>query len=208
MNWRKLSIGVKGYRFQYHDELCQPQAEVDFEKLVAFLLDLGVMPIQEGFADLRSSGLWTPAGTKLMLSPCTADAVLSVTTSEDSDGILALALEWRSDWNKRGTNDLPPYWMKLSAPIDLKPTEIDEEKKPNVVGEVDNEKDENNPFRELTRLQYRERMLQRMRKYSKRLNGTVAPITWVLKMFAYDDFQQVLTSLLQPKILTTNDRSL
>lgn len=146
LNWRELSIGVKSYRFQYHDELCQPQAEVDFEKLVAFLLDLGAVPSQEGFADLRSSGLWTPAGTKLILSPCTGDAVLSVTTSEDSDGILALALEWRTEWNKRGINDMPPYWMKLSPPMDLESTEIDVDKEPSVVVDIGNGKDENNSF--------------------------------------------------------------
>jgi hypothetical protein len=119
LNWRELSIGVKSYRFQYHDELCQPQAEMEFEHLIAYLLDLGAVPCVEGFSDLRNSGLWTPAGTKLMLSPCTSDAVLSVTTSEDSDGILALALDWRSEWNKRNINDLPPYWMRLDPPVEL-----------------------------------------------------------------------------------------
>ncbi|KAF2423127.1 hypothetical protein EJ08DRAFT_652953 [Tothia fuscella] len=130
LNWRELSIGVKSYRFQYHDELCQPQAEVEFEQLVAYLLDLGAVPSPDGFSDLRSSGLWTPAGTKLMLSPCTSDAVLSVTTSEDSDGILSLALEWREQWHKRNVNDLPPYWTRLSPPIEVLPAtppEVDNE---------------------------------------------------------------------------------
>jgi hypothetical protein len=146
LNWKEMTIGVKSYRFQYHDELCQPQAEVNFEQLVAFLLDLGAVPCQEGFADLRSSGLWTPAGTKLMLSPCTADAVLSVATSEDSDGILALALEWRKEWNRRGINDLPPYWMKLCPPAEIieeKPKEGTDEDE-----STTNERDENNPFDE------------------------------------------------------------
>jgi hypothetical protein len=115
LNWRELPIGTKGYRLQYHDELVQPQAEVEFEQLVAFLLDRGAVPSQEGFADLRGSGLWTPAGTKLLLSPRTADAVLSVATSEDSDGILSLALEWRGEWGGRSVADLPPYWMRLTG---------------------------------------------------------------------------------------------
>ena len=115
LNWRELPIGTKGYRLQYHDELVQPQAEVEFEQLVAFLLDRGAVPSQDGFADLRGSGLWTPAGTKLLLSPRTADAVLSVATSEDSDGILSLSLEWRPEWNARGIDDLPPYWMRLKG---------------------------------------------------------------------------------------------
>jgi hypothetical protein len=127
LNWRELSIGVKSYRFQYHDELCQPQAETEFEHLIAYLLDLGAVPCVEGFSDLRNSGLWTPAGTKLMLSPCTSDAVLSVTTSEDSDGILALTMNWRSEWNKRGINDLPPYWMRLDPPVEVISTSVEED---------------------------------------------------------------------------------
>jgi hypothetical protein len=106
---------------QYHDELVQPQAEIDFEQLVAFLLDRGAVPSVDGFADLRGSGLWTPAGTKLLLSPRTTDAVLSVATSEDSDGILSLTLEWREEWCRRGVEDLPPYWMRLRAPGEKRP---------------------------------------------------------------------------------------
>ena len=119
LNFRSLTIGVKSYRLQYHDELCQPQAEVEFEKLVAFLLDLGALPNPQGWEDLRSSGLWTPAGTKLMMSPSTDDAVLFVTTSEDSDGILSLGLCWRADWAMRRADDLPPYWMRVAAPIEM-----------------------------------------------------------------------------------------
>lgn len=119
LNFRSLTIGTKSYRLQYHDELCQPQAEVEFEKLVAFLLDLGAIPNPQGWEDLRSSGLWTPAGTKLMMSPRTDDAVLFVTTSEDSDGILSLGLYWRADWAMRRAEDLPPYWMRISAPLNF-----------------------------------------------------------------------------------------
>ena len=116
LNWRELSIGRKVYRLQYHDELSQPQAEVEFEALIAFLLDRGAVPSHQGFADLRSSGLWTPPGTKILLSPCTSDPVLSVTSSEDSDGILSLQLDWREEWNKRGPQDLPPYWTRVQPP--------------------------------------------------------------------------------------------
>jgi hypothetical protein len=126
LNFRSLIIGVKSYRLQYHDELCQPQAEVELEKLVAFLLDLGATPDPQGWEDLRSSGLWTPAGTKLMMSPSTDDAVLFVTTSEDSDGILSLGLRWRADWAMRRMQDLPPYWMRVCAPVGFK-TEFDED---------------------------------------------------------------------------------
>ena len=141
LNFRSLTIGVKSYRLQYHDELCQPQAEVEFEKLVAFLLDLGALPNPQGWEDLRSSGLWTPAGTKLMTSPSTDDAVLFVTTSEDSDGILSLGLSWRADWAMRRVEDLPPYWMRIRAPSAVHAAmetgeEIDQNEKSVVEAEV------------------------------------------------------------------------
>lgn len=115
-NWKEMVIGVKAYRLQYHDELSQPQAEIDFEHLVAFLLDRGAVPSKAGFSDLRNSGLWTPAGTKLLLAPTTADAVLIVATSDDSDGILSLSLNWKKEWGRRNCNSLPPYWTRIKPP--------------------------------------------------------------------------------------------
>ncbi|KAF2763367.1 hypothetical protein EJ05DRAFT_482176 [Pseudovirgaria hyperparasitica] len=115
LNWKELIIGVKAYRVQYHDELSQPQAEVGFEALLAFLLDRGAVPSVAGFSDLRSSGLWTPAGTKLLLSPVTADPVLTVATASDSDGILSLCLDWRHEWDRRTWESLPPYWIRLTS---------------------------------------------------------------------------------------------
>ncbi|PVI06392.1 hypothetical protein DM02DRAFT_715209 [Periconia macrospinosa] len=113
--WKEMVIGVKSYRLQYHDELTQPQAEIDFEALVAFLLDRGAVPNKEGWADLRSSGLWTPVGTRLLLSPVSAEEALSVAMSDDSDGILSLSLNWDSQWDRRGRESLPPYWVKVDA---------------------------------------------------------------------------------------------
>jgi len=112
-NWKEMVIGVKAYRLQYHDELIQPQAEVEFEQLIAFLLDRGAVPSVAGFKDLRSSGLWTPAGTKLLLSPITSDAALIVSPPDDSDGILSLAVNWQPEWDKRNCDSLPPYWMRV-----------------------------------------------------------------------------------------------
>jgi len=132
-HWRELSIGTKTYRLAYHEELAQPQAEIDFESLVAFLLDRGAVPSPSGFADLRSSGLWTPTGTKLLLSPMSHDAVLSVAPAEDSDGILSLSLYWQRGWDKRGIHDLPPYWTRIHPPV--KVTKPDENK----IEEVDSE---------------------------------------------------------------------
>ncbi|KAF2497723.1 hypothetical protein BU16DRAFT_525331 [Lophium mytilinum] len=115
-NWKEMVIGVKAYRIQYHDELSQPQAEIDFEQLVAFLLDRGAVPDKAGFSDLRSSGLWTPAGTKLLLAPTTSDAVLMVATSDDSDGILSLSLQWKKEWDLRNSDSMPPYWTRIDPP--------------------------------------------------------------------------------------------
>ncbi|KAF2653107.1 hypothetical protein K491DRAFT_634397 [Lophiostoma macrostomum CBS 122681] len=114
--WKEMVIGVKSYRLQYHDELAQPQAEIEFEALVAFLLDRGAVPSQAGWADLRSAGLWTPAGTKLLLSPVSGEDVLSVALSDDSDGILSLGVCWRAEWDCRGWESLPPYWVRVVPP--------------------------------------------------------------------------------------------
>ncbi|KAF2277816.1 uncharacterized protein EI97DRAFT_431889 [Westerdykella ornata] len=115
--WKELVIGVKSYRLQYHDQLSQPQAEVQFEALIAFLLDRGAMPRKEGWADLRSAGLWTPAGTRLLVSPVSNEDVLTVALSDDSDGILSLSLNWKAEWDRGGKDSLPPYWAKIQPPL-------------------------------------------------------------------------------------------
>lgn len=114
--WKEMIIGVKSYRLQYHDELVQPQAEIDFEALIAFLLDRGAVPSQAGWADLRGAGLWTVAGTRLLVSPDGEEEVLSVALSDDSDGILSLSLNWNQDWEGRGRDSLPPYWVRVKTP--------------------------------------------------------------------------------------------
>ncbi|KAF1972398.1 hypothetical protein BU23DRAFT_555195 [Bimuria novae-zelandiae CBS 107.79] len=114
--WKEMVIGVKSYRLQYHDELVQPQAEIDFEALIAFLLDRGAVPSQAGWADLRGAGLWTVAGTRLLVSPDSDEEVLSVALSDDSDGILSLSLNWKPEWEGRGRDSLPPYWVKIKTP--------------------------------------------------------------------------------------------
>jgi hypothetical protein len=115
-NWKEMVIGVKSYRLQYHDELSQPQAEIEFEALVALLLDRGAVPYKEGWADLRSAGLWTPAGTRLLVYPGDGDEVLSVAMSDDSDGILSLCLKWKATWGGRGKDSVPPYWVRITVP--------------------------------------------------------------------------------------------
>ncbi|KAI9711993.1 MAG: hypothetical protein M1820_001701 [Bogoriella megaspora] len=114
--WKEMTIGIKSYRVQFRDELRQPQAEIDFERLVTFLLDRGAVPDDAGFRQLRSAGLWTPAGTKLLSSPRSTEAVLMVTTADDSDGILSLAVYWEKEWERLGRRTLPPYWIRIRGP--------------------------------------------------------------------------------------------
>ena len=115
-NWNCLITGSRLYRLQYSDELQIPQADIDFEELLAFLLDRGAVPDVKGLHMLRLAGLWTPTGTSLLLSPDTTKSVLKVALPSDSDGILSLALHWNPAWDGREHNYLPPGWMRLQLP--------------------------------------------------------------------------------------------
>ena len=111
--WNCVVTGSKLYRLQYSDELQIPQAEIDFEELVSFLLDRGAVPDVKGMRLLRLAGLWTPTGTGLLLSPDTTQVVLRVALPNDSDGVLSLALHWDPVWDRRDPNYLPPGWMRV-----------------------------------------------------------------------------------------------
>ena len=115
-NWNCLMTGSRLYRLQYSDELQIPQADIDFEELLSFLLDRGAVPDVKGLHMLRLAGLWTPTGTSLMLSPDTTKSVLKVALPSDSDGILSLALHWNPVWDDREHSYLPPGWMRLQLP--------------------------------------------------------------------------------------------
>jgi len=110
------TIGLKTQRLGYPDQLRQPQAEINFEELVSFLLDLGAVPDPVGFRNLRNSGLWCPSGTPLLLSPDEHHAVLSIAPLDDSDGNLSLSVRWSSEWGMRDPSSLPPYWVILKGP--------------------------------------------------------------------------------------------
>lgn len=108
--------GSRLYRLQYSDDLQVPQAEVGFEELLGFLLDRGAVPDTKGLHMLRVSGLWTPTGTSLMLSPDEGHSVLRVSVPDDSDGVLSLAVQWNGEWDRRDLASLPPGWMRLEVP--------------------------------------------------------------------------------------------
>ncbi|KAL8698470.1 MAG: hypothetical protein Q9201_006551 [Fulgogasparrea decipioides] len=104
-------------RIQYSSDLKVPQAEIGLEELFEFLLDRGAVPDAKGIHMLRVSGLWTPTGTSLMLSPASNQSALRVSMPDDSDGVLSLALQWKQEWNRRNHESLPPGWMRLNFPV-------------------------------------------------------------------------------------------
>ncbi|KIN04950.1 hypothetical protein OIDMADRAFT_192515 [Oidiodendron maius Zn] len=114
-NWRTNPIGRKTQRIDYPDQLRQPQAEIGFEELISFLLDLGAVPDEVGFRLLRGSGLWVPTGTPLLLSPNRRERVLTIAPLDDSDGHLSLAVQWSSTWGMRDHRSLPPYWVLIKG---------------------------------------------------------------------------------------------
>lgn len=121
-NWKTHPIGRKTQRIDYSDQLRQPQAEIGFEELISFLLDLGAVPAAAGFRMLRGSGLWVPTGTPLLLSPDRRERVLTIAPLDDSDGHLSLAVHWSSTWGMRDQKSLPPYWVLIKGPPPAKPS--------------------------------------------------------------------------------------
>lgn len=114
-NWKCHKIGLKTQRIDYTDQLRQPQAEIGFEELISFLLDLGAIPSANGFCMLRGSGLWVPIGTPLLLSPDGHETVLTIAPLDDSDGNLSLAVRWSTNWGMRDQSSLPPYWVLIKG---------------------------------------------------------------------------------------------
>ncbi|KAI3320192.1 hypothetical protein HD806DRAFT_506744 [Xylariaceae sp. AK1471] len=122
-NWRTNAIGIKTQRVEYADQLRQPQVEVEFHELVAYLLDLGAVPDAHGWRLLRSTGLWTPMGCSLMKSPDGTRVALAIASLDDSDGHLSLKAAWEPSWTTRDASALPPYWVRLPPA----PTKVSEE---------------------------------------------------------------------------------
>ncbi|KAI0097277.1 hypothetical protein GGR51DRAFT_541664 [Nemania sp. FL0031] len=112
-NWKTNTIGIKTQRVEYADQLRQPQVEIEFHELVAYLLDLGAIPDAHGWRLLRSTGLWTPMGCSLMKSPDLSHTALAIAPLDDSDGHLSLKVTWEGAWTTRDATALPPYWIRL-----------------------------------------------------------------------------------------------
>jgi hypothetical protein len=115
-NWRFQTVGLKTQRVEYADQLRQPQVDVAFDELVCYLLDLGAVPDPHGWRLLRSTGLWTPVGSALLMSPDGIEKALTIAPLDDSDGHLSLKVHWRPDWTSRDYSHLPPYWVRLPSP--------------------------------------------------------------------------------------------
>lgn len=116
-HWNRLVTGKVLYRCQFKDELAIPQADIDFEDLIAFLLDRGAVPDPQGWHMLKTAGLWTPPGTALLRPPRGIPGVaLMVVAPDDSDGVLSLQVNWKTQWDWRDSSSLPPFWMRLERP--------------------------------------------------------------------------------------------
>ncbi|KAI1271380.1 hypothetical protein F5Y07DRAFT_413592 [Xylaria sp. FL0933] len=115
-NWKTNTIGIKIQRVEYADQLRQPQVEVEFHELVAYLLDLGAIPDAHGWRLLRSTGLWTPTGCSLMKSPDRNHVALAIAPLDDADGHMSLKVAWQPSWTTRDASTLPPYWIRLPPP--------------------------------------------------------------------------------------------
>ncbi|KAJ6014518.1 hypothetical protein N7540_009109 [Penicillium herquei] len=116
-HWNRLVTGKVLYRCQFKDELTIPQADIEFEELVAFLLDRGAVPDSQGWRMLKTSGLWTPPGTALLRPPRGIPGIaLTVMSPDDSDGVLSLNVQWRTQWDSRNSASMPPFWMRLEQP--------------------------------------------------------------------------------------------
>ncbi|KAI1268113.1 hypothetical protein F5Y18DRAFT_424439 [Xylariaceae sp. FL1019] len=124
-NWKTNTIGIKTQRVEYADQLRQPQVEVAFDELVAYLLDLGAVPDPHGWRLLRSTGLWTPNGCCLMKSPDNSRHALTIAPLDDSDGHLSLKITWEPSWTTRDASHLPPYWVRLPPPPTKSPAKED-----------------------------------------------------------------------------------
>ncbi|QKX53168.1 uncharacterized protein TRUGW13939_00244 [Talaromyces rugulosus] len=115
--WNRLVTGRRLYRCQFKDELRLPQAEIDFEELVAFLMDRGAVPDPKGWHMLKTIGLWTPTATALLKPPNDLPGtVLKIAPPDDSEGVLSLQVYWHTNWDFRDTTSLPPFWMRLGQP--------------------------------------------------------------------------------------------
>ncbi|KAJ9151044.1 hypothetical protein NKR19_g5087 [Coniochaeta hoffmannii] len=112
-NWRSQIVGLKTQRVEYADQLRQPQVDAALDELVCYLLDLGAVPDPHGWRLLRSTGLWTPVGCALMMSPDGREKALTIAPLDDSDGHLSLAVHWSPQWTTRDYSHLPPYWVRL-----------------------------------------------------------------------------------------------
>lgn len=124
-NWRSQAVGLKTQRVEYADQLRQPQVDVALDELVCYLFDLGAVPDPHGWRLLRSTGLWTPVGCALMMSPDGTRKALTIAPLDDSDGHLSLAVSWCPEWTTRDYSHLPPYWVRLPSP----PVEVSNEVK-------------------------------------------------------------------------------
>ena len=71
--------------------------------------------------------MWTPVGCALLKSPDGTQNALTVAPLDDSEGNLSLAVNWSGHWTTRSHASLPPYWVRIPAPILPETKRVEEE---------------------------------------------------------------------------------
>ncbi|TGJ88541.1 hypothetical protein E0Z10_g183 [Xylaria hypoxylon] len=199
-NWKTNTIGIKTQRVEYADQLRQPQVDIEFHELVAYLLDLGAVPDVHGWRLLRSTGLWTPTGCSLMKNPRGTHVVLAMAPLEDSDGHLSLKVAWEPSWTTRDASTLPPYWVRLPPPPDKEPEEKPSASQEIVQSEETSDVDKTEEEPDKKKESSPKESLDSIQKQAER-NAT-APITC---QFSVDGLQSALSQNQGPPISTVFD---
>ncbi len=118
-NWFIREADRVCVRFQRSDKLVLPESMVDFEKLLAFLLDRGASLSPKGFHALRHRGQQAPVGTVLMEIRTDSEGdtipVLTVTKPGERHGSISLELYWREGLHHRNSASLPLSWIRGPA---------------------------------------------------------------------------------------------
>ncbi|MCJ1468109.1 hypothetical protein MMC07_006737 [Pseudocyphellaria aurata] len=117
-NWFKRETDRVCVRFQRADKIVFPESQIDFEKLVVFLLDRGASPSSKGFNALRHRGQQIPVGTVLI--DIKGDSgleipVLTVAKPGERHGSISLRLHWSQELHRRDVSSLPLTWICIPS---------------------------------------------------------------------------------------------
>ncbi|KAI1100874.1 hypothetical protein F4804DRAFT_317778 [Jackrogersella minutella] len=114
-NWNRLPSGTSNQRVRSANQLRQPQAEVNFEELITYLLDLGTTAHIQGWKSLRFSRIWTPKETCLM-ETSDKKPVLKVAPLDtlDLNGRLSLEVQLLPSQIMNNKSSQAQGWIRLT----------------------------------------------------------------------------------------------